>query len=120
MALRTTEHEHLWDDLYGDTAVRGRIQEAQALFRSGRMDKALRSIEETRQQFGDSPEVLLEAAKLHCVALRMTRRMEAGLAQRADGYLRQLEGLRPSDARLHQMRRYHAETLRLLDASPPA
>ena len=120
MALRTTEHEHLWDELYGDDAARGRIQEAQALFRSGRMDKALRSIEEARLHFGDIPEVLLEAAKMHCVALRMSRRMEADLVQRADGYLSQLEALRPADVRLHQMRQYHAETLRLLDASPPS
>ena len=120
MALRTTEHEHLLDDLYGGDAARGRIQEAQSLFRSGRMDKALRAIEETRLHFGDSADVLLEGAKLHCVALRMARKLESELADRADDYLRRLEVLLPGDARIQQMRQYHVETLRKLqDAAVP-
>lgn len=101
-------------------AVKGRVDTARKLFRDNRTDEALAAIVEAAEQHPDNTGVLLQAAQIHCMALRLQRDGDAAakalITERVTRYLARLVQLLPGSERVAQMRRYYADTLRDLNA----
>jgi len=58
--------------------------------------------------------VLLQAAQINCMSLRLKKELNAGTVERVRIYLQRLEKLMPANDRVTQMRRYFRETVSTL------
>jgi len=112
-ALNDTGHAAEADALIdGATAgLTGRVADAKRLFRESRIDEALALIEAAAKDFPDNTTVLLQAAQINCMTLRLRKRVDAAAAERVRLYLSRLERLLPASDRVTQMQRYYRETM---------
>ena len=121
-ALRQTGHEDLVNQVVeGAVAeINQRVDAAKVMFRSSKMDEALAAIEEALKQYPENTGVLLQAAQMNCLALRMKKTMNAVVAERVRNYLRKLDKLMPNHDRVAKMNLYYRDTLALLQQQAQA
>lgn len=115
-ALRDTGHEEKMDTLVEAAAagLQTRVSEAKGLFRDSRIDDALSAIEAALKDYPDNTGVLLQAAQMNCLSLRLKKQLNSAIVERVRLYLLRLEKLMPGNDRVTQMQRYFRETLALL------
>lgn len=121
MALRDTGHEDKMDHLVEAAAatLTGRVADAKAMFRNSRIDEALSAIESALKDYPENTGVLLQAAQMNCLSLRLKKQANAAVVDRVRLYLARLDKLMPASDRVTQMQRYFRETLSAL-AEPAA
>lgn len=116
--LRDTGHE----DKIGaviDSAAAGlenKVSAARKLLRDSQIDKAVAAIESAVHDYPDNTGVLLQAAQIHCMALRLKKDLDADRIELIRTYLTRLEKLLPANDRVTVMRRYFRETLGMLES----
>lgn len=112
-ALRDTGHEEKMDSLVEAAAagLQTRVSEAKVLFRDSRIDDALSAIEAALKDYPDNTGVLLQAAQMNCLSLRLKKQLNSAVVERVRLYLLRLEKLMPGNDRVTQMQRYFRETL---------
>ena len=115
-ALRDTGHEEKMDTLVEAAAagLQTRVSEAKGLFRDSRIDDALGAIEAALKDYPDNTGVLLQAAQMNCLSLRLKKQLNSAVVERVRLYLSRLEKLMPGNDRVTQMQRYFRETLHSL------
>lgn len=116
--LGDTGHAERFDELvaHAQAMVETKVKDARALFRDSRIDEALAAIETALAEMPENTGVLLQAAQMNCLALRLQKRRQPDLIERVDLYLSRLEKLLPDSDRVAQMQRYYRETLANLPA----
>lgn len=100
-------------------AIKQRVHDATALFQKGQVDEALAAIEQALKEYPENSSVLLHAAQMNCMSLRMKNQLNATVAERVRSYLAKLDFLLPGNERVTKMRLYYRDTLSKLQ-SPPA
>ena len=112
-ALRATGHHAKIDHLLSSAAAAldQRVAQAKAMFRDNRIDDALAAIEEALKDVPENTGVLLQAAQMNCMALRLKKQGNVGAVERVRSYLARLDKLMPYNDRVSQMQRYFRETL---------
>lgn len=120
-ALQDTGHADKVEQLIrGATAVmEAQVADARKLFRDSQIDAAIQAIEDAVHAHPDNTGVLLQAAQLNCMALRLQKRADTAMIERVQSYLGRLERLMPGADRVVMMQRYFRETLRALEATAP-
>lgn len=119
--LRHTGREHMLQQVV-DGAVQGlntKVADARALFRNSQIDEALTAIETALREYPENTGVLLQAAQMNCMALRLKKQMNVAISERVRAYLTRLDSLLPGHDRVAQMHRYYRETLAALKAPAP-
>ncbi len=120
--LRDTGREHLLQQVV-DAAVKGlnrKVTEAKTMFSNSQIDEALSAIEEALREYPENTGVLLQAAQMNCMSLRLKKQLNVGVSQRVRTYLTRLDGLMPGSDRVAQMHRYYRETIASLKAGAAA
>ena len=115
-ALRQTGHEDKMDQLV-EAAAAGlqlRVTDAKTLFRDSRIDDALVAIEAALKDYPENTGVLLQAAQMNCLSLRLKKQLNASVVERVRLYLLRLDKLMPGNDRVTQMQRYYRETVAAL------
>lgn len=115
-ALRDTGREHLLQGVV-DAAVNGlntRVADAKVLFRNSQIDEALAAIEAALREYPENTGVLLQAAQMNCMSLRLKKQLNSTVSERVRAYLTRLDTLMPGSDRVAQMHRYYRETLAAL------
>ena len=117
-ALNDTGHADKAQQVIDGAAAEldSRVKQARALFRDSRIDDALGEIEAALREHPDNTGVLLQAAQMNCLSLRLTRQRDNDRIERIHLYLGRLEKLMPASDRVIQMRRYFRETIDTLPA----
>ncbi len=117
-ALRDTGRDSQMDFVVGaaSAAITSRVSEAKRLFRESRIDDALKSIEAAVAEFPENTAVLLQAAQMNCMSLRLKKEVDSPMIERVRLYLGRLEKLMPANDRVTQMQRYYRETVGSLTA----
>jgi tetratricopeptide (TPR) repeat protein len=118
--LRDTGREHLQQQVI-DGAVQGlntKVADAKGLFRNSQIDEALAAIEAALREYPDNTGVLLQAAQMNCLALRLKKQLNATMTERVRSYLQRLDSLLPGSDRVAQMHRYFRETTAALTSAP--
>lgn len=112
-ALRATGHHTKIDHLLSSVAaaLEQRVSQAKALFRDNRIDDALAAIEEALKEVPENTGVLLQAAQMNCMALRLKKQADSSAVERVRRYLARLDKLLPYNDRVAQVQRYFRETL---------
>ena len=115
-ALRQTGHDDKVSQVVDGAVaeINQRVDNAKVLFRSSKMDEALTAIEDALKQYPENTGVLLQAAQMNCLALRMKKTMNATMSERVRNYLRKLDKLMPNNDRVAKMNLYYRDTLALL------
>lgn len=116
--LRDTGREHMLQQVI-DSAVQGlntKVADAKTLFRNSQIDEALTAIETALREYPENTGVLLQAAQMNCMALRLKKQMNVVISERVRAYLTRLDALLPGNDRVAQMHRYFRETLAGLKA----
>ena len=115
-ALRDTGHEEKMDHLVEAAAagLQTRVAEAKTLFRNSQIDEALKAIETALKEYPDNTSVLLQAAQMNCLSLRLKKQLNAPVVDRVRLYLTRLDKLMPTSDRVAHMQRYFRETLAAL------
>lgn len=118
--LRETGHENkIAQIVEGGTAIlETKVKDARKLFRDSQIDEAVEAIESAARDYPENTGVLLQAAQLNCMALRLKKERNTVMIERVQSYLTRLEKLMPGHDRVVQMRRYFRDTLTALEASP--
>lgn len=111
-ALRTAGHEDKIQQVVESAAadLNNRVAEAKKLFRDSRLDDALQAIEQALLDYPENTGVLLQAAQMNCMALRLQQKPNPLVIDRVRLYLTRLEKLMPGNDRVTQMQRYFRET----------
>jgi tetratricopeptide (TPR) repeat protein len=112
-ALGDTGHEDKIDKII-EAAAAGleiRVKEAKALFRDSRIDEALAAIEAAVHDYPENTGVLLQAAQMNCLSLRLKKALSPAVVDRVRLYLTRLDKLMPASDRVTQMQRYFRETM---------
>lgn len=119
-ALRDTGHDDKLQQIIDGPAaeLQLRVKDARALLRESKFDEAMSAIETAVQDFPENTGVLLQAAQINCLALRLKKERNQAVVDRVQLYLSRLEKLLPANDRVTQMRRYLRETLTALEESP--
>lgn len=91
-----------------------RVSEAKTLFRNSKIDEALELIEGATREYPENTSVLLQAAQMNCMSLRLKKQLNASVVERVRLYLSRLEKLMPASDRVLQMQRYYRETVSTL------
>ena len=115
-ALKDTGHEDKVQQVIESAAagLEGRVKDARKLLRDSQIDAALAAIESAVKDYPENTGVLLQAAQINCMSLRLKNELNAGTVERVRIYLQRLEKLMPASDRVTQMRRYFRETLSTL------
>lgn len=118
--LRETGHEDKVPEIVeaGTARLESKVQDARKLFRDSKIDEAVRAIEDAAQTYPENTGVLLQAAQLNCMALRLKKENNSEIIDRVQLYLTRLERLMPANDRVVMMRRYFRETMSALEALP--
>jgi len=95
----------------GTAGLTARVSEAKTMFRNSQIDDALKLIEDAAREYPENTSVLLQAAQMNCMALRLKKEANATSVERVRSYLSRLEKLMPMNDRVTQMQRYYRETL---------
>jgi len=119
-ALRETGHEDKMDAIIvaAAAALDAKVQDARKLLGNSKIDDAVLAIEQAVKEFPENTGVLLQAAQINCMALRLKKEMNPAMVERVRQYLTRLETLMPANDRVTMMRRYFRETLAALEAAP--
>lgn len=119
-ALRETGHEDKMDAIIvaAAAALDAKVQDARKLLGNSKIDDAVLAIEQAVKEFPENTGVLLQAAQINCMALRLKKDMNPAMVERVRQYLTRLETLMPANDRVTMMRRYFRETLAALEATP--
>jgi hypothetical protein len=117
--LRNTGHEDKIRKIVdsGIVALEGKVQDARKLLRDSNIDAALNAIEAAVLEFPENTGVLLQAAQINCMALRLKKERNKAVMERAQLYLTRLDQLMPGHDRVVQMRRYFRDTVSALEAT---
>lgn len=118
-ALTDTGHEDKIQKIIeaASAGLEIRVKEAKALFRDSRIDEALSTIEAALQDYPDNTGVLLQAAQMNCLSLRLKKELTPTVVDRVRLHLSRLDKLMPASDRVTQMQRYFRETLGALGDS---
>lgn len=116
-ALHETGHEAERERLVDDViqGIKAQVNEAKGLFLSSRTAEALAIIESTLTEVPENTGVLLQAAQMNCMALRMNKQTDNATILRVQHYLGRLDKLMPGNDRVMRMRRYFTETVTMLE-----
>lgn len=111
-ALRSTGHEDRIATLVdGATArMQKRLSDAKALLRESQVDEAVATIESTLKDYPENTGVLLQAAQINCMSLRLKKQLNGAVVDRVQVYLTRLDRLLPNSERVRQMRQYLRDT----------
>lgn len=115
-ALRDTGHDDKIEQVIEAAAagLQKRVSDAKKLFRDSKIDEALEAIEAALREYPENTGVLLQAAQMNCLSLRLKRELNDTVVERVRLYLTRLEKLLPASDRVTQMQRYYRETLSTL------
>ena len=94
--------------------LEGRVKAAKTLFRDSRLTEALAEIEAAVHDYPENTAVLLQAAQMNCLSLRLQKLLDPVVLERVQQYLARLDKLLPGNDRVTQMQRYFRETLEQL------
>lgn len=121
-ALRDTGREdQMAQVVEGATAAMSSlVTDAKRLFRDSKIDQALEAIDAAVAEFPENTAVLLQAAQMNCMSLRLKKVMDAPIQERVRIYLGRLDKLMPQHDRVTQMQRYYRDTLHSLGPAPVA
>lgn len=116
--LRDTGHEDKIHAVVEAMAagLNARVSDAKALFRNSKIDEALAAIEAALKDYPENTGVLLQAAQMNCLTLRLKKQLNVTVVERVRMYLSRLDKLMPANDRVAQMHRYYRETLAALSA----
>lgn len=117
-ALADTGHEDKLAQVIEAAAadLENRVKAAKTLFRDSRLDEALAEIEAAVHDYPENTAVLLQAAQMNCLSLRLQKLLDPVVLERVQQYLARLDKLLPGNDRVTQMQRYFRETLEQLMA----
>lgn len=118
-ALRDTGHEDKIEAVIESAAagLETKVSGARKLLRDSDIDGAVSSIEQAVRDYPENTGVLLQAAQINCMALRLKKDLDHDRIERVRTYLTRLEKLLPAHDRVIMMRRYFRETVGMLDAA---
>lgn len=119
-ALKDTGHEDKMQSIIVAAAavLDAKVQDARKLLGNSKIDDAVLAIETAAREYPDNTGVLLQAAQINCMALRLKKELNQGMVERVRLYLTRLETLMPANDRVTMMRRYFRETLSSLESTP--
>jgi tetratricopeptide (TPR) repeat protein len=95
--------------------LQNKVSDARKLLRNSQIDDAVLAIEAAVREFPENTGVLLQAAQINCMALRLKKEHNAEMVARVRGYLTRLDKLMPGNDRVNMMKRYFRETLHGLE-----
>lgn len=112
-ALKHTGHEDKFEQIIDGAvgAVNDRINKAKTLFRNNQIDEALRTIDEALREYPENTAVLMQAAQMNCMSLRLKKQMNAMVIERIRMCMVKLVDLMPGSDRVAKMNQYYQETL---------
>jgi hypothetical protein len=118
--LRETGHEDKIHEIVeaGSAALEAQVKDARKMFRDSKIDDVVDTVERSVQDYPENTGMLLLAAQVNCMALRLKKEHNKAMIDRVEIYLTRLEALMPSHDRVVQMRRYFRETKNELKALP--
>ncbi|MEY4765643.1 MAG: hypothetical protein RI907_2316 [Pseudomonadota bacterium] len=118
-ALKDTGHEdHIQNVVESATAgLEAKVSDARKLLRNSEIDDAVKAIEQAVKDYPENTGVLLQAAQINCMALRLKKEYNPDMIERVRSYLTRLEKLLPGHDRVNTMRRYFRETMASLEAT---
>jgi tetratricopeptide (TPR) repeat protein len=119
-ALRATGHEDKIQAIVESSAatLEAKVKDARKLLRDSQIDEAVDAIEQAVHDYPENTGVLLQAAQINCMALRLKKEHNRDMTERVRLYLTRLEKLMPAHDRVIQMRRYFRDTVAELEAAP--
>lgn len=121
-ALRDTGHEDKIDRIISSSSavMQTRVQDARKLLRDSQIDEAVLTIEKAVSDYPENTGVLLQAAQINCMALRLKKAHNVNMEERVRLYLNRLDQLMPTNDRVTMMKRYFRETLAAMEATAVA
>jgi tetratricopeptide (TPR) repeat protein len=119
-ALRDTGHEDKIAAIVESSAATldAKVKDARKLLRDSQIDEAVAAIEQAVHDYPENTGVLLQAAQINCMALRLKKEHNSGMIERVRLYITRLEKLMPAHDRVIQMKRYFRDTVSALEAVP--
>jgi tetratricopeptide (TPR) repeat protein len=119
-ALRDTGHEDKIEAIVESSAktLETTVQSARKLLRDSQIDDAVAAIERAVHTYPENTGVLLQAAQINCMALRLKKEHNPDMIERVRLYLVRLDKLMPAHDRVIQMKRYFRETVHGLEKAP--
>lgn len=116
--LAETGHEDKIEAVIESAAagMQSMVADARKLLRDSRIDDAVGIIENAVHEHPENTGVLLQAAQIQCMALRLKKTLDAERIDTIRDYLDRLDKLLPGQDRVTMMRRYFRETLGMLQA----
>ncbi|HET8868956.1 MAG TPA: tetratricopeptide repeat protein [Aquabacterium sp.] len=111
-ALKTTGHADKIEKVVEGqaAAMEAKVKDARKLLRDSQIDEAVEAIEAAVGAYPENTGVLLQAAQINCMALRLKKEYNADMIERVRLYLTRLEQLMPGHDRVTKMRSYFRET----------
>lgn len=118
-ALRSTGHEDKIAQVIDSSAeaLTTCVQDARKLLRDSQIGAAVDAIEAAVREYPENTGVLLQAAQINCMALRLNKELDPKMVERVRLYLGRLETLMPGHDRVATMKRYFRETLASMETS---
>jgi tetratricopeptide (TPR) repeat protein len=115
-ALRDTGHEDKIASVVESAAegLKSKVADARKMLRDSQIDEAVATIEAAVRDYPENTGVLLQAAQINCMALRLKKDLNSDMVERVRNYLTRLEKLLPANDRVTMMRRYFRETIGLI------
>jgi tetratricopeptide (TPR) repeat protein len=121
-ALRETGHKDKIDRIVNTSSatMQTRVQDARKLLRDSQIEEAVAAIETAARDYPENTGVLLQAAQINCMALRLKKEYNQGMVERVLLYLNSLDQLLPGSDRVTMMKRYFRETLATMEPASAA
>ncbi len=118
-ALKDTGHEDKIQAVIESAAkaLERKVQDAKKLFRDSQIDEAIAAIEQAVRDYPENTGVLLQAAQINCMSLRLKKEHNMAMIERVRLYLARLDKLMPGSDRVTMMKRYFRETLTSLESA---
>jgi len=118
-ALRSTGHADKIAQVVDSSAeaLTTCVQDARKLLRDSQIAAAVNAIENAVREYPENTGVLLQAAQINCMALRLNKEIDPKMVERVRLYLGRLETLMPGHDRVATMKRYFRETLASMETS---
>jgi tetratricopeptide (TPR) repeat protein len=119
-ALKHTGHEDKFEKMMDEAvgAVKARVDNAKSLFRNNQIDEALKVIDEALREYPENTAVLLQAAQMNCMSLRLKKQMNAAVIDRIRLCMLKLDDLMPGSDRVAKMNLYYRDTVSNLRRQP--
>lgn len=118
--LEETGHEDKVESVIesATAGMQNMVTDARKLLRESRIDDAVNLIEAAAHDYPENTGVLLQAAQIQCMALRLNKTQDRARIDTIKEHLDRLDKLLPGHDRVYTMRRYFRETLSTLEATP--